>query len=68
MNYWYRKEKIKLKSQNNLNKNLMTDISNIYSTYDCINHISSDYNTYKPEISNNHSNGEWIINPFFSVG
>lgn len=46
----------------------MKDISNIYSTYDCINHISSDYNTYKPETSNNYSNGEWIINPFFSVG
>lgn len=68
MNYWYRKEKMKLKFQNNLNKNLMKDISNIYSTYDCINHISSDYNTYKPETSNNYSNGEWIINPFFSVG
>lgn len=63
MNYWYRKEKIKLKSQNNLNKNLMKDISNIYSTYDCINHISSDY-TYKPETSNDYSKHDWIINPF----
>ncbi len=67
MNYQYRKEKMKLKFQNNLNKSLMKDISNICSTYDCINHISSDYNTYKPETPSNYSSGEWIINPFFSI-
>lgn len=64
MIYWYVKEKTKLRFQNNLNKNLMKDISNIYSTYDCINQISSDYNTYKPETSNDYSKHDWIINPF----
>lgn len=64
MNYWYVKEKTKLRFQNNLNKNLMKDISNIYSTYDCINQISSDCNTYKPETSNDYSKHDWIINPF----
>lgn len=50
---------MKLKSQNNSNKNLMKDISNIYKTYNCINHISSDYNIYKPETPNGYSQHDW---------
>lgn len=45
MNFWYKKEKIQLKSQNNLNKGIMKNISNICNTYDCIKHISSDSNS-----------------------
>lgn len=45
MNFWYKKEKIQLKSQNNLNKNIMKDIIRIYDTYDCMNHISSNSNS-----------------------
>ena len=44
MNFWYKKEKIQLKSQNNLNKNIMKNITNTYNTYDCTNHISSNRN------------------------
>ena len=45
MNFWYKKEKIQLKSQNNLNKNIMKDITSIYNTYDCMKHISSNRNS-----------------------
>lgn len=45
MNFWYKKEKIQLKSQNNLNKNIMKDIRSICNTYDCTKHISSNSNS-----------------------
>lgn len=45
MNFWYKKEKTQLKSQNNSNKNIMKDISSIYNTYDCANHSSSNSNS-----------------------
>lgn len=37
----------------------MKDISNIYSTYDCINHINSEYNIYKPETPAGYSPHDW---------
>lgn len=37
----------------------MKDISNIYKSYNCINHISSDYNIYKPETPNGYSQHDW---------
>ena len=32
MNFWYKKEKIQLKSQNNLNKNIMKNITSTYNS------------------------------------
>lgn len=45
MNFWYKKEKTQLKSQNNSNKNIMKNISSICNTYDCTKHVSSNSNS-----------------------
>ena len=42
MNFWYKKEKIQLKSQNNLNKNIMKDTNHISSNQNDEEHLIPD--------------------------
>lgn len=37
----------------------MKDISSIYKTYSCINHINRDYNICKPETPSGYSQHDW---------